>query len=192
MTSPGSNLDLDITGFAARFIEVSETAARARVIAQTVVDSFPSSYCHRLPLPRKTTTAVVLDPPQAAQVGDGAEPDPQNTRLRDRDHGIPWSDDLKAVIVLEGRHPGSRGIRPSQQCSPNTVKCMAYLPLLTDRGLIGAVEIVEFRYQLCPSRSLEGLEPMCEVAGPVAGIVAAYEDRTAHLAYLNYSSHPVL
>ena len=72
MTSPGSNLDLDIAGFAARLIEVSETAARAHIIAQTVVEVFPEA----------TAIVYILQEDDDGQfwtakskVGDGAEPD---------------------------------------------------------------------------------------------------------------------
>src|ERR1700678_4601327 len=72
MTSPGSNVDLNIAGFAARLIEVSGTAERARIIAQTVVDIFPEA----------TAILYVLQEDDDRQFwavkatsGDGAEPD---------------------------------------------------------------------------------------------------------------------
>ncbi len=164
----GSNLDLSIAGFAARLLEVSETAARARITAQAVVDQFPG-----------TTAIVYLSQedddglcwiPRAA-IGDGAEPDP---RIPSETGTMGTLVDDPRLIVLEG----GTLVREEYAHLSNvrrTVKCMAYLPLLTDRGLIGAVEIVGFDASL-PQSQLEGLEPMCEVAAQSLVSSQAYED----------------
>lgn len=167
MTTPGSNLDLNIAGFASRLLEVSETTARARVIAQTVIDHFPGS------------TAIIYllqqdeqDPFWSARAiaGEGAEPD---SKVPAESGTLGSLIRTSRTVVFEGRtlvredyaHLGD--IR-------RTVRCLACVPLLANGSLVGAIEVVSFD-TILDRALLEDLESMSEVAGHALVSSLAYE-----------------
>src|ERR1043166_7226327 len=71
-TTPGSNLDLNLVAFASRLLAVSETPARARVIAQALLERFPGT---------TSILYLLLEDEEGlcwsacATVGDDAQPD---------------------------------------------------------------------------------------------------------------------
>src|SRR5260370_8767400 len=50
MTPQDSKLEINIAGFASRLLELRETADRARITAQTIVDRFPGTTVTVYPL----------------------------------------------------------------------------------------------------------------------------------------------
>lgn len=166
MTSPGSNLSLDIAGFATQLFEASETPARARVIAQTVTDVLPS------------VTAIVYllqedDDGQfwstRATVGDGAEPDPK----------VPAEAGTLGSLLHRPQtavYEGTTLVREeyAHLNIRRTLRWLACLPLRSSSGLIGAVEILSF--DSGPDLAvLRDLEPLCEIAGQAIAASQAYE-----------------
>lgn len=166
MTTPGSNLGLNLADLASRLLEVNETAPRARVIAQTACDSLPG------------TTAIVyfLEENESGQfwsaratVGDGAEPDrrvePSSGTL-----GVLLAD--PKPVIFEGRtlvredyaHLNVR----------RTVRCISCMPLLANRTLVGALEILSFEDIPDPTVLAE-LETLSEMAGQALLSALAYE-----------------
>src|ERR1700728_553291 len=166
MTSPGSNLDLDIAGFAARLIEVSETAARARIIAQTSVEIFPEA----------TAIVYVLQEDDDGQfwsakskVGDGAEPDRRVAAGAGTLGSLLQS---PQAVIFEG-HTLAR----EQYAHLNvrrTLRCLACLPLLSNAAVVGAIEILGFESVL-DSAVVDDLEPLCEIAGHALVASQLYE-----------------
>jgi len=167
MKTPGSNLDLNIAGFASRLLEVSETAARARIITQTVVEHFPGS----------TAVVYVLqqdeqDPFWSARAtsGDGAEPDP---RVAAESGTLGALIRTSRTVVFEGRtlvreeYAHLNNIR-------RTVRSLACVPLLANGALVGAIEIVSFD-TIIDRAELEDLESMSEIAGHALVSSLAYE-----------------
>ena len=167
MSTPGSNLDLNIGSFASRLLEVSETAARARVAAQTIVERFSG------------TTAILYlfaeedDGPcwlARAAVGDGAEPDAR----------VPaGAGTLGAIIsaadplILEGRN-----LVREEYAHLNvrrTLKCIVCLPLIAGEKLMGAIEILSFD-RVFDRTALEELEPLAEVTANALVAAMAYEE----------------
>ena len=152
---PGSNLDVSLAALAGRLLEVSETVARSRIIAQTVVDRLPG------------TTAVVyqlMDDGDerywsaTAQAGEAIELDP---RIAAEAGTLGALLNEQQAIVFEGKtlvreDYAHLNIR-------RTLKGLVCFPLLTERGLVGALEILCF--DAIPDRSsLEDLEPIAEMA----------------------------
>ncbi|HEV3510810.1 MAG TPA: efflux RND transporter periplasmic adaptor subunit [Candidatus Sulfotelmatobacter sp.] len=154
-TTPGSNLDLNIAGFASRLLALNETAARARLIAQTVLERFPGASC---------ILYLLLEDDEGlcwsarATVGDGAQPD-QTVRgeagtlaslLRD---SVPAIYEGRMLVREEYAHLNIR----------RTLKALLCLPLLADDLVIGAIEILSFD-AIPDQAALEELEPLCDLA----------------------------
>jgi GAF domain-containing protein len=166
MAPPGSELDINIAGFAARLLDVPETAARARLTAQAILQQFPAT----------TTTIYVLEGDDEgpfwsvrATLGESVEPDPT----------VPAeAGTLGSVfrhlqtIVFEGNtlvredyaHLNVR----------RTVKSLACVPLLHGETLTGAIEILSFDGPL-RSPMLDALRPLIEVAASALVASQAHE-----------------
>jgi RND family efflux transporter MFP subunit len=166
MTSPGSNLDLNIAGFASRLLEVNETASRSRIIAQAAAEHFPG------------TTAIVylLQEDAGGQfwsarttVGDGAEPD----RRVDANSGTLGSLlENPEPLVFEGRT-----LVREEYAHLNvrrTVRCITCMPLTANGALVAAIEIISF--ETIPDRTLlADFTGLSEIAGQALLASQAYE-----------------
>ena len=166
MTLTGSNLDRSIASFASRLLNVNETVARARVIAQNASELFPGS----------TSIVYVLQEDDSGQfwsaqatVGDGAEPD----RRVEATSGTLGS-------LLESPRPmvfdGGTLVREeySHLNVRRTVNCITCVPLAANGSLVAAIEILSF--ETIPDRALlADLEAMSEIAAQALASSQAYE-----------------
>ncbi len=168
MTPQESKLDINITGFASRLLELRETAERARLTAQTVVDRFPGA----------TVTIYLLREDEEggqfwsarATTGDGAEPDPVipaeagtlGSLLRDQQ-----------MIVFEGRALVREDY--AHLSVRRTLKYLACVPLFHKEALIGSIEILSFD-AILDRASLEVLESLAEIAAPALVSSQVYEE----------------
>ena len=166
MKFPGSELEINIASFAARLLEVPETAGRARATAQAILNQFPGV----------TTIIYVLEEDNngpfwsvRATVGESVEPDP-TVPAEGGTLGAMFQD--PRTIVFEGNtlvredyaHLNVR----------RTVKGLACVPLLYGEILTGAIEILSFDAPL-RAPSLKGLQPLFEVAASALAASQAYE-----------------
>lgn len=166
MKTPGSNLDLNVAGFASRLLEVNETAARARVIAQTAGELFPAT----------TVIVYVLEEDVEGQfwaaraiVGDGAEPD----RRVEPSYGILGS---LMQSPVTGIFEGSTLVREeySHLNVRRTVRSITCVPLLANGTLVGAIEVISF--ENTPDHALlSDIEALSEIAGQALVSSQAYE-----------------
>ena len=166
MTPQGFNLDITIAGFASRLLEWRETADRARITAQTIVDRFPGA----------TVTVYLLAEAEEGQfwsaratAGDGAEPD----RVIPAEAGTLGSlfrD--RQLIVFEGRALVREDY--AHLSVRRTLKYLACVPLLHKEALIGSIEILSFD-ALLDRTSLAALEPLAEVAAQALVSSQQYE-----------------
>ena len=157
MRSPGSELETNLTDLAARLLESQETAPRARVIAQSVTDLFPTT----------TTTVYLLGQDDggkfwsvAASLGEGVEPDGT----------VPGGGGTLGALLQEPVPVVFEGASLAREAYAHlnvrrTLKSLACLPLLHGEILVGALEILSFDEPL----SLEDLEAL----GPVGDLAAA-------------------
>lgn len=166
MTPPGSELDINIAGFAARLLEVLETAARARLTAQAILHQFPAT----------TTTIYVLEEDDdgpfwsgRATLGESAEPD----------HRVPAEAGTLGTVFHDPRtivFEGNTLVREdyAHLNVRRTVKSLTCVPLLHGGTLVGAIEILSFD---APLRQplLEALGPLAEVAAAALVSSQAYE-----------------
>jgi GAF domain-containing protein len=166
MTSPGSNLDLNIASFASRLLEANETVARARVIAQMASEHFSGA----------TAIVYILLEDENSQYwsaratsGDGVEPD-QRVEATSGTLGA----------VLQNPHPvvfeGRTLVREeySHLNVRRTVKCMTCIPLVASDLVIAALEIISF--ETVPDRELlADFEDISQMAAKSLLLSQAYE-----------------
>ena len=167
MTPQGSELEIDIAGFASRLIEAQETAARARIVAQVIVDRIP-----------ETSVAVYLLQEDGsgpfwllrASVGEGVQPD----------HAVPAEAGTLGSIfcnrqaaVFEGRTLAREEY--AHLSIRRTAKGLAYIPLSIDEALIGSIEILSFEAVLDRSFLL-ALKPLADVAAAALVSSQKYEE----------------
>ena len=166
MTSSGSNVDLNVAGFAKRLIEVSGTVERARIISQTIVDIFPEA----------TAILYVLQEDNDGQfwsvkalAGDGAEPD---RRVAAEAGTLGSLVQSPQSFIVDGRT-----LAREEYAHINirrTLRCLVCLPLKSNSALVGAIEILSFDSDLV-SAVLDDLKPLCEIAGPALVASQTYE-----------------
>jgi RND family efflux transporter MFP subunit len=166
MTSSGSNVDLNVAGFAKRLIEVSGTVERARIISQTIVDIFPEA----------TALLYVLQEDNDGQfwsvkalAGDGAEPD---RRVAAEAGTLGSLVQSPQSFIVDGRT-----LAREEYAHLNirrTLRCLVCLPLKSNSALVGAIEILSFDSDLV-SAVLDDLKPLCEIAGPALVASQTYE-----------------
>ena len=162
MRSPGSGLEINLVDLAARLLGAQETAPRARLLAQAVLDLLPST----------TTTIYLLQQDEegdfwsvAASVGEGVEPDatvPSDAGTL----GALLQDPV--TVLFEGS-----GLVREEYAHLNvrrTVKSLACVPMLQSEVLVGAIEILSFDEPL-ESAQLDTLGPLAELAA--AGLVSS-------------------
>jgi RND family efflux transporter MFP subunit len=166
MITRGSELETNIVDFATRLLAASETAARARLIAQAILDHSPSA----------AITAYLLEEDEQgpfwsvkASLAEGAEPD-ATVPADSGTLGAVFQD--PRPVVFEGKtliredyaHLNVR----------RTVTSLACLPLVHGENLVGAIEIVSFDAVL-ELAQLEALRPLTEVAAAALLSSQAYE-----------------
>jgi RND family efflux transporter MFP subunit len=166
MIPAGSELEINIADFAARLLGPLETIPRARLIAQAILDQFPTG----------TTTVYILEEDDEGQLwsvkaslGEGAEPDP-TVPAEAGTLGAVFRD--PRIVVFEGNtlvredyaHLNVR----------RTVKSLACLPLLLGEKLVGAIEVLSFDESLRLPR-LKALGRIAEVAAASLVSSQAYE-----------------
>jgi RND family efflux transporter MFP subunit len=166
MKTPGSELDIDITGFATRLLELPETAGRAMSTARAILNQFPAT----------AITIYVLDDDDEgpfwsvrATLGENVEPDPT----------VPAEAGTLGSVFREPRiaiFEGNTLVREdyAHLNVRRTVKSLACVPLLHGEALVGVIEILSFD---APLRSplLEALQPVFEVAASALRASQAYE-----------------
>ena len=164
---PGSNLDVSIAALAGRLLGASETASRSRIIAQTVIERLPG------------TTAVVY---LLMEDGEGRYwwPSALAGEAVELDQRVPAeSGTLGALLHESGTvlFEGKRLVREdyAHLNVRRTLEGLVCLPLASDQGLIGAVEILCF--DAIPDReSLQDLDSIAEVAAHALVASQAYEE----------------
>jgi len=166
-TTPGSNLDLNLAGFASRLLAASETGARARLTAQAILEHFPGA-TSILYLLQEGDEGLCWS--SCATAGDDAQPD-QTVRAESGTLGSLLRDSVPAIYegrTLVREEYAHLNIR-------RTFKALLCLPLLADDFLLGAMEILSF--DTIPDRAtLDELEPFCDLAARALKASQAYEE----------------
>jgi RND family efflux transporter MFP subunit len=165
MATQSPNLVLDIAAISVRLLEAQEVAPRARTVARALATLLPAS---------AVNVYMISETPEGGvwtvqgTVGDAAP-----------DETVPLDAGTLGVLAAR-RKPlllaGKQLIR-EQYAHLNvrkTLHSLAYLPLVANGALIGAVEILSFEEPLAETH-LDILQGVAEVAGPALNAARHYE-----------------
>jgi RND family efflux transporter MFP subunit len=166
MTTPGSNVDLDLAVFASRLLAASETGTRARIIAQAVIDY----------LPGVTAIVYLLQREEHGQYWSvqaiAGEEGQADARVDASCATLGYLLQTSQPIVFEGR--ALRREDYAHLVVRRTLRSLACLPLSAEGNLVGAVEILSFEDVLDHS-ALDDLQFLSEIAGQALAASQAYE-----------------
>jgi GAF domain-containing protein len=174
MATQSPDLVFDVAVISARLLEIPETSARARTVANVVAGSLPGPAVNIYLLGDASDAWNVC-----ASVGEAA-PDPS----------IPIQTGQLGVLANEGKPLLLAGKQLVREEYPHlnvrrTPQSLAYLPLVAGDSLIGAMEILSFEIPLAESH-LQALQPVADVAGPALRAAHAYEEeRNSSLASIS-------
>jgi RND family efflux transporter MFP subunit len=165
MATQSPNLVLDIAAISVRLLEAQEVAPRARTVARALATLLPAS---------AVNVYMISETPEGGvwtvqgTVGDAAP-----------DETVPLDAGTLGVLAAR-RKPlllaGKQLIR-EQYAHLNvrkTLHSLAYLPLVANGALIGAVEILSFEEPLAETH-LDILQGVAEIAGPALNAARHYE-----------------
>ena len=165
MATQNSGLTLDISSISARLLGHSEVGPRAKIVAHAIGEILPSA-------------AVNL------YVISGDHHKVWNSRASvgniEPDHAIPLGAGALGALV-DVRQPllfsGNTLLREefAHLSVRRTLHSLAYLPLLEENELIGAIEILSFDSPLTEAQ-LQSLREISELAGQALAAAQAYED----------------
>jgi RND family efflux transporter MFP subunit len=165
MATQSPDLVLDLAPISARLLETQDIFGRSRIVANAFSDSLPDTAVN-VYLLVPTEEGAVWN--ACTTVGDTA-PDP-DIPLHTGTLGVLASD-LKPLLLA-----GSHLIREeySHLNVRRTLQSLAYLPLVANDSLMGAVEVLSFETPLSEP-ILRALQPLAEIAGPALRAAQAYE-----------------
>src|ERR1035438_2382827 len=166
MATQSPNIVLDITAIAVRLLEARETAPRARIIAHSLAALLPGSAVN-VYMVADTTEGPVWT--VHATIGDAA---PGET--------VPLTSGVLGALVASSEPLlfAGRTLIREQYAHLNvrkTLQSLAYLPLVVNGALIGAIEILSFEEPLAETH-LNALQGAGELAG--SALNAAHQYRS--------------
>jgi RND family efflux transporter MFP subunit len=165
MTIQSPDLVLDIAAISARLLEAQEIAPRARTVADALVALLPASAINIYLL---SNTAERECWTVRATVGEAAP-----------DETVPLETGTLGLLAASPKPvllAGQTLIR-EQYAHLNvrkTLHSLAYLPLVANGALIGAIEILSFEEPLTETY-LNAMQGVAEVAGPALNAAQGYE-----------------
>jgi RND family efflux transporter MFP subunit len=165
MATQSPNLVLDIAAISVRLLEAQEVAPRARTVARALATLLPASAVN-VYMVSETSDGDVWT--VHGTVGDAA-PD-ETVSLDAGTLGILAA--RREPLLLAGKH-----LIREQYAHLNvrkTLHSLAYLPLVANSALIGAIEILSFEDPLAEAH-LDILQGVAEVAGPALSAARQYE-----------------
>jgi RND family efflux transporter MFP subunit len=180
MATQSPNLVLDIAAISVRLLEAQEIAPRARAIAQSLATLLPASAVN-VYMVSETDEGDVWA--VHGTVGDAAP-----------DETVPLDAGTLGILAANARPlllAGKTLVR-EQYAHLNvrkTLHSLAYLPLVANDALIGAIEILGFEEQL-PETHLGDLQGIAEIAGPALNAARRYEaERNNSLTSITRLTH---
>jgi len=165
MATQSPNLVLDIAAISVRLLEAQELAPRARTVARALATLLPASAVNVYVVSETSEGEVWA---VQGTVGDTA-PD-ETVSLDAGTLGILAA--RRKPLLLAGNH-----LIREQYAHLNvrkTLHSLAYLPLVANGALVGAIEILSFEEPLAEAH-LDILQGVAEVAGPALNAARHYE-----------------
>ena len=174
MVSQGSALAFDIAGFSARLLDQREVSPRARIIAETVSDLLPGTACNVYLLAEGDDGQVWTC---QATVGDVSIPEVV----------VPANQGSLGALAAKAQplfFAGKELVRENHAHLhiKKTLTAIAYLPLILEAELSGAIEILSFTDEVNES-TIAVLQPLSEIAASALLNAVSYElERNTALA----------
>jgi RND family efflux transporter MFP subunit len=155
---------LRVAEFAAALLAQQEVGPRARVIAEQVAQLLPD-----MPV----VVYVVGDPENPAWIAKATAGEITVTDVMDFNAGaLGLVADTKSLVLLEGSN-----LRREQYAHLDirrTVNSLAYVPLLAEETLVGAIEVINYE-QSFPKSTLEAVHEVAELGSAAVAAALAYE-----------------
>ena len=166
MATQGPVVAMDIAALSARLLEVRELAPRARLATQAVADLLPASAANLYILGDQDAEQVWIPQASAGDVSvtEAAVALEQGALGTVASTAKMVAVSGKELVREEYAHLHVR----------RTVQSLAYLPLIANGNLVGAVEIVSFDAELRKA-TLSALQPMTDVIAAALGSASEYE-----------------
>jgi RND family efflux transporter MFP subunit len=174
MATQGSAVAVEISAFSAQLFEQREIIPRARTVAQAVADFLPGS----------AVAIYLLADSQGEQVWSpqaivGEVTIPQASISSD-EGTLGILTEKGEPIIFSG--PELAREHYAHLHTRRTLISLAYIPLLNENALFGAIEIISFDGELSES-TISALQPLADVSGSALANAAAYEqERNGTLA----------
>ncbi|MFZ0277910.1 MAG: GAF domain-containing protein [Candidatus Sulfotelmatobacter sp.] len=170
MATQSPNLVLDIAAISVRLLEAQEVAPRARTIARDLASLLPGSAVN-VYMVSETAEGEVWT--VSGTVGDAAP-----------DKTVPLDAGTLGILAASRKSLlfAGRSLIREQYAHLNvrkTLHSLAYLPLVGNGALIGAIEILSFDEPLAEAH-LDILQGVAEVAGPALAAARQYELERHH------------
>jgi RND family efflux transporter MFP subunit len=180
MATQSPNLVLDIAAISVRLLEAQEIDPRAREVARSVSALLPASAVNVYMISETDEGEVWA---VHGTVGDAAP-----------DETVPLDAGTLGILAVNPRAlllAGKTLVR-EQYAHLNvrkTLHSLAYLPLVANNDLIGAIEILSFEEQLTETH-LGDLQGIAEIAGPALNAARRYEvERNNSLTSITRLTH---
>ncbi len=180
MATQSPNLVLDIAAISVRLLEAQEIDPRAREVARSVSALLPASAVNVYMISETDEGEVWA---VHGTVGDAAP-----------DETVPLDAGTLGILAVNPRPlllAGKTLVR-EQYAHLNvrkTLHSLAYLPLVANNDLIGAIEILSFEEQLTETH-LGDLQGLAEIAGPALNAARRYEvERNNSLTSITRLTH---
>ncbi|MGA7514371.1 MAG: efflux RND transporter periplasmic adaptor subunit [Candidatus Sulfotelmatobacter sp.] len=170
MATQSPNLVLDIAAISVRLLEAQEVGPRARTVARDLATLLPASAVN-VYMVSETTEGEVWT--VSGMVGDAAP-----------DQTVPLDAGTLGILAASPKPLlfAGRSLIREQYAHLNvrkTLHSLAYLPLMGNGALIGAIEILSFDEPLAEAH-LDILQGVAEIAGPALASARQYELERHH------------
>jgi RND family efflux transporter MFP subunit len=167
MVSQSFNLKIDLVDFSARLLAAQELIPRARIIARTIAELLPGTAVNAYVL--SSLDAVEVWVPKAT-VGE------VSVQAENVSAGSGTLAELlaqKVVLLLSGKNLLRE--KYAHLDIRRTLLSLAYLPLLKDQTLAGAIEILSFEKEIT-AEQLGALSPVADVSAAALMAAQSYEN----------------
>jgi RND family efflux transporter MFP subunit len=167
MVSQSFNLKIDLIDFSARLLAAQELIPRARIIARTIAELLPGTAVNAYVLSSLDAVEVWVPKATVGEVSVQAE----NVSA---DSGtLAELLAQKEVLLLSGKNLLRE--KYAHLDIRRTLLSVAYLPLLKDQTLTGAIEILSFEKEIT-AEQLGALSPVADVSAAALMAAQSYEN----------------
>jgi RND family efflux transporter MFP subunit len=166
MVNQGSDLDIDIAGYSAHLLMEQEVSPRARTTARAIASILPGTAVSIYLLGSQEGEDVWIPKATTGEVSVQAASVPAESGIL----GELLSE--KTGLIVSGKKLLRENY--AHLDTRKTVLSLAYLPLLQDETMVGAIEILSFEKEIAEGH-LQSLVPLADVAAAALIAAVGYE-----------------